>query len=256
MDFFETFSPVVGFDIVRTVLAISAMKEWKLRALDFKQAYLNAALSEDIWLELPDGSEVKALNAIYGLKQSALEWYKELRDAILDGGWKNSKYDECMYYHRAEDGRIAVLVTYVDDILLVGDWGDEVQRVVSHPLTGYEGRDLGVPDKLIGVALTATNEGIKLDQTLYAKSIIIDGTGLTDVRKVFTPLDPGMDLSPRQENEKEIDSSSLPCARILGKLMFLAGMTRPDIAYSVRELSRRVASPCTRHWRCLQHLLR
>ena len=30
VDFFETFSPVVGFDIVRTVLAISAMKEWKL----------------------------------------------------------------------------------------------------------------------------------------------------------------------------------------------------------------------------------
>ena len=82
VDFFETFSPVVGFDIVRAVLAISTMKEWNFRALDFKQTYLNAALSEDIWLELPDGSKVKALNAIYGLKQSALEWYKELRDAI------------------------------------------------------------------------------------------------------------------------------------------------------------------------------
>ena len=108
----------------------------------------------------------------------------------------------------------------------------------------YEGRDLGVPDKLIGVALTATSEGIKLDQTLYAKCIIIDGMGSTDVRKVFTALDPGMDLSPRQENKEEFDSSSLLYARILGKLKFLAGMTRPDIAYSVRELSRRVASPC------------
>ena len=168
---------------------------------------------------------------------------RDRRDAILDGGWKNSKYDECMYYHRAEDGRIAVRVTYVDDILLVGDWEDEVQRMVSHLLKRYEGRDLGVPDKLIGIALTATNEGIKLDRTLYAKSIMIDGMGSTDVRKVFTPLDPGMDLSPRQENEEEIASSSLPCARILGKLMFLAGMTRLDIACSVRELSRRVASP-------------
>ena len=38
--------------------------------------------------------------------------------------------------------------------------------------------------------------------------------------------------------------------------MFLAGMTWPDISCSVRELSRRVTSPCVRHWRGLQHVIR
>ncbi|CAN0483121.1 unnamed protein product [Discosporangium mesarthrocarpum] len=38
--------------------------------------------------------------------------------------------------------------------------------------------------------------------------------------------------------------------------MFLAGMTRPDLANSVRELGRRAASPYLRHWRVLQHVLR
>ncbi|CAM9236670.1 unnamed protein product, partial [Choristocarpus tenellus] len=38
--------------------------------------------------------------------------------------------------------------------------------------------------------------------------------------------------------------------------MFLPGMTRPDLANSVRELGRRAASPCMRHWRGLQHILR
>ncbi|CAM9847833.1 unnamed protein product [Choristocarpus tenellus] len=33
-------------------------------------------------------------------------------------------------------------------------------------------------------------------------------------------------------------------------------MTRPDLANSVRELGRRAASPCMRHWRGLQHVLR
>ncbi|CAN0466951.1 unnamed protein product, partial [Discosporangium mesarthrocarpum] len=33
-------------------------------------------------------------------------------------------------------------------------------------------------------------------------------------------------------------------------------MTRPDLANSIRELGRRAASPCLRHWRGLQHLLR
>ena len=106
---------------MRTVLAISAMRGRNLQALEFKQAYSSAALSVEIWLELAAGSVVKALNVIYGLKKSALERYKELRNAIRDGGWKSSEYDEFMYYCRAENGRIAVLVTYVDDILLTGD---------------------------------------------------------------------------------------------------------------------------------------
>ena len=91
--FFETFSSVAGFDVERTVVAISAMRGWDLRTLDFKQAHLNAALSVDIWLELPVGSIVKALNVIYGLKQSVSECYQELHNAILNGGWKSIEHE-------------------------------------------------------------------------------------------------------------------------------------------------------------------
>ncbi|CAN0510603.1 unnamed protein product, partial [Discosporangium mesarthrocarpum] len=68
IDFFQTFSPVIGFDVMRTVLATAAHKAWNISLLDFTQAYLNAPLQEDIWLELPDGRIVKARKAIYGLK--------------------------------------------------------------------------------------------------------------------------------------------------------------------------------------------
>ena len=66
-----------------------------------------------------------------------------------------------MYYCHAEDGRIAVLVTYVDDILLAGDYGEGVQGVVNHLLQMYEKRYRVVTDKLIGVVQT----------TLHTKSI-------------------------------------------------------------------------------------
>ena len=91
VDFFETFSPVIGFDVVRTVLAIATMRGWNLRTPDFNHAYLNAALPEEIWLERPDVSFVKELNAIYGLKQLALKWYKELRDQ------SGRKYEDRLY---------------------------------------------------------------------------------------------------------------------------------------------------------------
>ena len=132
-----------------------------------------------------------------------------------------------------------------------------MQGIVNHLLNRYEGRDQGVPDKLIGVALMVTDNGTKLDQAPYTKSIVIERMCSFFVRNVSTPLEPGMDLSPRPDDKQKLNTSSFPCARNLGKHMLLAGMTRPDISCSVRELSRRVTSPfCMRHWRGLEHVLR
>ncbi|CAM9907252.1 unnamed protein product [Sphacelaria rigidula] len=75
--------------------------------------------------------------------------------------------------------------------------------------------------------------------------------GSTKVRKTCMPLH-----QERKVGEGELDSFQFPSARIRRKLMFLAGMTRPDLPNSVRELRRRVASPCLRYWRGLQHVLR
>lgn len=47
-------------------------------------------------------------------------------------------------------------------------------------------------------------ESIALDQARYAEGMAIEGMGFTDVRKVCTPLDPGMDLTVRQEDEEEL----------------------------------------------------
>ncbi|CAM9617636.1 unnamed protein product [Sphacelaria rigidula] len=100
------------------------------------------------------------------------------------------------------------------------------------------------------------HDSITIDQRAYAESIVVEGRGSTQVRKTYTPLDPGMDPSEREEGKAEQNSSQFPYARILGKFMFLAGMTRPDLSNSVRDLGRWTAPPCLRHWQGLQHVLR
>ncbi|CAM9800780.1 unnamed protein product [Choristocarpus tenellus] len=161
--FFETFSPVVGYDSLRCVTSVAAYKGWSIDALDFTHAYLNTDLQEDVWLELPDGRIVKAEKAIYGLKQSAMEWFHELRGTILTEGWTSSQHNECLYFKKSEDGRIAILTTYVDDTA-TGDFTEEIQRMRASLLEKYKGRDLGTPDKLIGVSITVGEDGITLDQ--------------------------------------------------------------------------------------------
>ncbi len=73
---------------------------------------------------------------------------------------------------------------------------------------------------------------------------------------MYTPLDPGTDLTSTQEGERDLNLTKFPYRQVLGKIMYLSHMTRPDIANAMRELGRNMQNPCMRHWRGLQHLLR
>lgn len=56
-----------------------------------------------------------------------------------DSRWErtSSKYDESLYYRRADDGCITVPMNYVDDIVIVGDYTEEVERMIKELLTKY-----------------------------------------------------------------------------------------------------------------------
>ncbi|CAM9959245.1 unnamed protein product [Choristocarpus tenellus] len=127
-----------------------------------------------------------------------MEWYKELKGTSLAEGWSVSDFDAYLYVKRSEDGRVAVLFHYVDDISLTGSFHEEIKRMKNNLLSKYEGRDLGTPDKLAGVAINRDEAGITLDQHFYAESIVCEGMGSTEVRSTSSPLNPGMDLIARR----------------------------------------------------------
>ena len=82
-DFDETFSPVVRYESLCLLLALSTIKGWKPQQCDVKSAFLYGDLKEEIYMELPEGhrqaGKVARLNkCLYGLKQSSREWYARL----------------------------------------------------------------------------------------------------------------------------------------------------------------------------------
>ena len=54
IDFTETFAPVVCFNTLRVLLAITAMEDLELDQVDFKSAYLNGEIEEEVYIELSE----------------------------------------------------------------------------------------------------------------------------------------------------------------------------------------------------------
>lgn len=74
-----------------------------------------------------------------------------------------------------------------------------------------------------------------IHQATYTRKII-ERFGMSNAKGVSMPADPHTVLYPAEENETE--NRSVPYRGAVGSLMFLAVVTRPDIAYSVNAVSK------------------
>jgi len=82
IDFEEVFAPVARMESVRLLLALAAVRSWKVHHLDVKSAFLNGELAEEVYVQQPPGfviagEEHKVLclrKALYGLRQAPRAW--------------------------------------------------------------------------------------------------------------------------------------------------------------------------------------
>ena len=117
-DYEETFAPVARYDSFRILMAIAARNGWRPQQMDMKTAFLYGNLKEEIYMNLPEGHRkagkvARLLKCIYGLKQSAREWYELLAALLRKLGFITSHFDPCISIHTSETTFISI---YVDDI--------------------------------------------------------------------------------------------------------------------------------------------
>jgi hypothetical protein len=79
-------------------------------------------------MEVPQGSEkhydpmyyvLLLLKTIYGLKQSAFQFWKAILLCFVSMGFKRSKSDPCLYYKWSTTG-LVLWVSWIDDCLVMG----------------------------------------------------------------------------------------------------------------------------------------
>ena len=55
IDYNDTFAPMAKIDSIRIALAIAASRKWEVHHMDVKCAFLNGYLSEEIYMQKPQG---------------------------------------------------------------------------------------------------------------------------------------------------------------------------------------------------------
>jgi len=112
----STSAPVVSEKTIKTVLILTAMTGWKTQIIDVKGAFLKGRFvdGEKLYLKVPQGfedfykkDEVLFLQrTIYGLKQAALAFWRELLSAFTAMGFQRSTSDPCLYFKNTEKGLV------------------------------------------------------------------------------------------------------------------------------------------------------
>jgi hypothetical protein len=127
-------SPTVDRSTVKLMLAIAANEDWRLRSIDISAAFLQGRQIDRIVHvqpppEFKKPGTVWSLNkGLYGLKEAARLWYKELVERLQqNGGQKLTGDSACIVFHDDQKKLIGFVIIHVDDIIISGtqkfvDW--------------------------------------------------------------------------------------------------------------------------------------
>ena len=69
-----------------------------------------------------------------------------------------------MFYKHSKDGKIAILIVHVDDIVLTGSDKEELERLKIRLAEEFEIKDLGALKYFLGMEFATSKEGIFVNQ--------------------------------------------------------------------------------------------
>eukprot|EP00253_Pinus_taeda_P029735 PITA_29735 len=252
-DYEETFAPVARMETVRTVLSIAAQNKWKVYQMDVKSAFLNGVLKEEpLGYEKKDQEHkvCRLKKALYGLKQAPRAWYSRIDFYLLE-----NEFDKCegepTIYIKEKDGKILIVVLYVDDVIFTRNDDQLIKNFKSVMKEEFEMTDMGFLRYFLGIEVYQNENGIFISQARYVNEVL-SRFNMQEYKAAITPTVMGLKLS-REDSSKDFDPSLYKS--IVGNLMYLTA-TRPDIMFAVSLISRFMERLKEAHWQAAKRILR
>ncbi|KAJ1577966.1 hypothetical protein NDA12_000309 [Ustilago hordei] len=216
--------PTLG-EAMNAILALAVQNDWEVHALDITMAYLNSRLKEAIYMKPPEGSGVaprqvyKVVKGLYGLKQSGREWNQEFDRSLRRMGFFQVECAPCIYT-KGQGKDMAIVVIYVDDTLVIAPRLETVLKVK---------KQIGQRWKMEDMLAKHLDKCTK--PTKVPMQSIPEGTLVT---------------SAAQQKEYLV---------IVGKLLWVANSTQPDLSLTMSVLARHMHEPSQEHYQAAQWVL-
>ncbi|KAL7474843.1 hypothetical protein ACHAW6_000792 [Cyclotella cf. meneghiniana] len=168
MNYFETYAPVVTWFAIRLIIIMAILFTLSLCQIDFVQAYPQAPIETDMYMELPKGIEthhgsskdhvLMLLSNLYGQKQAGRIWNSYVVEKLCNIGFQPPLIDECVFFR--DD---VIFIVYVDDGIFLGPNNQTLTDVIRHPAD------------YVGVMITNHSNGyIEFTQRALIDAIIND----------------------------------------------------------------------------------
>ena len=237
----RTDAPTARAETWRTIAILALSKQWIIHQYDVVAAYLQATVNHDIYIKDPavTGNKVwRLIKALYGLKQSAREWNLEITGLLIQAGLRQCISDPASFYSEN-----VMLALHIDDFLIAASSIEAEAAILNGIKEAVELEYRGKPEKFLGTTWSWVENEIIIDSSdaIYKLS-----EAHTFTPGATTPLTTDHDLTAAQSDDEMADLAQYQS--VIGSLLYIARMTRPDILFATTALGKHCSRPAVRHW--------
>ena len=253
----SAFSPVINMTITRSMLVYALKRKMIVHLVDIKNAYLNSLLGETYYIEqirlYEDPSKpnyvFKLDKSVYGLPQSAYNWYTDLVEHLLTLGLIQCQIDQCLFFLPA---LTLFILIHVDDLIMLA----ENERVMAT----YK--------KLISDKFQLTDRG-EIRECLgtayyyFPKHNFLFLNQEQKITELFREFEEYLPQPTELPIPSKVDLCK-PSEKFENVFLFLSGLgscnyighsTRADILIYVNKLSTFMRAPTKHHFQLLMKLI-
>nr|GFA38119.1 retrovirus-related Pol polyprotein from transposon TNT 1-94 [Tanacetum cinerariifolium] len=203
---------------IRVVLGLAASLDLEVEQMDVKTTFLLGDLDKEIYMEQPEGFQVK------GRKTTCVDF-------------KRACIDHCVFFQRFGDDDFIILLLYVDDMLIVGKNIGRITQLKRDLSKSFAMKDLWPAKQIIGIQIFRDRSAKKLhiSQEQYIEKVL-RRFNIDKAKVVSSILTPNFKLTDKDcpSSKKNIEKMDrVPYASAVGSLMYAMVCTRPDLAHAV-----------------------
>ena len=252
----------------RYLVALAAVEQLFMEHLDVSNAFCQADLDKfSIHVDAPRGYEnicphgkcLKLLRALYGTKQASYLWQQTLAKYLVSIGFTRLATDPCVF-QRKQNGVTMIVGVYVDDLIILHNSRKVFDEFLAKFMRRFESKYLGALEWFLGVHVRRYADGkISMDQSKYIADLVEkffpNAESTTIRRNIPYPPDLCRTLGLATDTLEIERMKELPYLEIVGSLLYLTTMTRPDLAYIVGLLCRFMSGPSMQCFEAAQSVL-